>query len=187
MQVRNRSLRRAFAALVLAGAGACTPRPEPIVYGEDVCTHCRMVIVDDRYSTELVTRTGLVHTFDSIECLADYVLGLEEPGSVHSLWVTSFQRPGELIAVEDAQFLHSEMMKSPMGANLTAFGKAEITARALVDSFGGEVLTWEEVLAYVRDHGHVHGAGMGSGSMPSRARMDTLPTAADTAASPDAR
>ncbi len=183
MPARERYLRGAVVGLVLAVASACTPRPEPIVYGEDVCTHCRMGIVDDRYGAELVTRTGLVHTFDSVECLADYVLGLEDAGSVHSLWVTSFQRPGELIAVEDAQFLHSDMLKSPMGANLTAFGKAEITARALVDAFGGEVLTWDEVLAYVRDHGHVHGTGRGGG-MPHGAPRDT-PTPADTTAPQD--
>ncbi|MHB1169281.1 MAG: nitrous oxide reductase accessory protein NosL [Longimicrobiales bacterium] len=143
-----------MAATVLVAA--CSPGPVPIVYGDDMCTHCRMAIVDERYGSELVTRTGLTHTFDSIECLADYVLRLDDVETIHSLWVTSFQHPGELIAVEDALFLHSEMLRSPMGANLTAFRSDAITERSLLDSFGGDVLTWEEVLRHVRANEHMH-------------------------------
>jgi copper chaperone NosL len=154
---------------VAAAAAACAPAPKPIEYGTDICTHCRMSIVDDRYGAELVTRTGLTHTFDSIECLADYVLRMEDPASVHSLWVTSFQHPGELIAIEDALFLHSEMLRSPMGANLTAFRRDAITPIALVDSFGGVVLSWDEVLDHVRRNGHTHAhdGAIQAGALPA--------------------
>lgn len=160
--MRGPDTRWVLLALALVVTAGCTPEPTPIVYGDDVCTHCRMSIVDDRYGSELVTRTGRTHTFDSIECLADYVLEIDEPESVHSLWVTSFQHPGELVAVEDAHFLHSEMLRSPMGANLTAFRKDAITPTALVNSFGGVIMSWDEVLEHVRRNGHAH-----SGRAPS--------------------
>ncbi len=183
--MRARSLSGALVALAL-GVAACAPEPTPIVYGADLCVHCRMAIVDDRYGAELVTGTGRTHTFDSIECLADYVLGLDDPASVHSLWVTSFQHPGALVAVDDVHFLHSEMLRSPMGANLTAFRKDAITPRSLVDSFGGTVLTWDEVLAHVRRTGHVH---MGGGSMhdpsPSTDAADPADHAPGTMPAPD--
>jgi copper chaperone NosL len=149
-----------LAVLVLATA-ACTPRPEPIVYGEDVCAHCRMVIVDERYGAELVTTKGRVLTFDSIECLADYV-SAQDASDVHSLWVTSYTAPGELISIEDALFLHSPELNSPMGANLTAFRASETTPTAVVDEYGGEILDWSGVLDLVATRppgrGHMHNA-----------------------------
>lgn len=172
--MRAHDITRTLLAAALVAVAACAPEPKPIVYGEDVCVHCRMAIVDDRYGTELVTRTGLTHTFDSIECMADYVLGMDEPESVHSLWVTSFQHPGELISIDDALFLHSEMLRSPMGANLTAFRSDTMTPAALVNSFGGVVMTWDEVLEHVRSSGHVHMSGGGMRDSPAHAAPDSI-------------
>lgn len=133
---------------------ACTPEPQPIHYGQDLCAHCRMTISDERYGAELVMRTGKTHKFDSIECLAGFHEEQEEiHEQVHSLWITDFQHPGELMQVEDAFFLHSDNLHSPMGMNLTAFGE-QITEEAVLNSFGGHILTWDEVLKLVasRDH-----------------------------------
>jgi len=172
--MRAHDITRALLATALVAVAACAPEPKPIVYGEDVCVHCRMAIVDDRYGTELVTRTGLTHTFDSIECMADYVLGLDDPESVHSLWVTSFQHPGALIAIDDALFLQSEMLRSPMGANLTAFRSDAVTPTVLVNSFGGVVMNWDEVLEHVRSSGHVHMGADGMHDSPSHTTPDSM-------------
>ncbi|HEX6133547.1 MAG TPA: nitrous oxide reductase accessory protein NosL [Longimicrobiales bacterium] len=140
----------AIAALALAVSfAACAPGPEPIAYGEDVCAHCRMVIADERYGAELVTTKGRVLKFDSIECLADYVLREMDSTDIHSLWVTGFRNPGELIRIEDAIFLHSPALRSPMGADLTAFDAADTNAAAVVSEFGGEVLDWDGVLQLI--------------------------------------
>ena len=73
------------------------------------------------------------------------------------------------IAIEDALFLHSEMLRSPMGANLTAFRRDAITPIALVDSFGGVVLSWDEVLDHVRRNGHTHAhdGAIQAGALPA--------------------
>ncbi|HEX6308325.1 MAG TPA: nitrous oxide reductase accessory protein NosL [Longimicrobiales bacterium] len=149
---RSGRLRTVTAIVALAMAVAlmaCAPHPEPIVYGEDVCAHCRMVIADERYGAELVTTKGRVLKFDSIECLADYVLHEADAADIHSLWVTGFEQPRVLIRIEDAIFLHSPALRSPMGANLTAFHAGGTTAAALLDEHGGAVLEWDEVLRLV--------------------------------------
>ncbi len=150
---------RARAILALAAGAllvACAPQPEPIAYGQDVGAFCRMVIMDERYGTELVTRTGRVHKFDSVECMAAFLRALEDTASVHSLWVTDYQTPGTLIPLDDAHFLHSSTLRSPMGANLTAFRRDAITEEALVNAFGGRVLTWDEVVTLVEARGPGH-------------------------------
>jgi copper chaperone NosL len=148
-------------ALALAALAACAPQPQPIVYGEDIGAFCRMVIADERYGAELVTTTGRVFKFDSIECLAGYVLAMTDTSAIHSLWVTAFQAPGELMPIQDAFFLHSPTLRSPMGANLTAFRADAITPEAAVNSFGGEVLDWPGVLALMRARGEAGDAPAG--------------------------
>lgn len=147
----GRSVGAAAAVLSLVAVGTgCEPSPVPIVYGEGLCEHCHMVITDQRFGAELVTRTGRVLTFDSVECLAEYVAGLDDTDGVHSLWVTSFRQPGELIPVGDAMFLESATLRSPMGAGLGAFRTSEVAPETLVRELGGDVLDWTELLERVR-------------------------------------
>src|SRR5690606_253472 len=40
---------------------------------------------------------------------------------VHSLWVTDFARPGRLLRAEEARYLRSGALRSPMGLNVAAF------------------------------------------------------------------
>jgi copper chaperone NosL len=136
--------------LVLAGvaAAACAPRPRPIAYGEDACALCRMVVVDERYGAELVLRTGRVHTFDSIECMAHFHNDSSAHAAIASLWVTDFEQPRTLVDAAGAVFLLSPHLPSPMGAGLTAFADSAAAAAALA-AHGGTVLGWPELLEHV--------------------------------------
>ena len=139
-------------ALMVTGLLAgCSTGPKPIRYGVENCTHCMMTISDARYATQLVTPKGKTYTFDSIECMASYIAKNEDL-AIHSLWVTDFQNPETLLPVDEAFFLHSRQLLSPMGMNLTAFGPA-ITQQAVLHSFGGDILDWNGVLALVEAHG----------------------------------
>nr|WP_246229479.1 hypothetical protein [Mucilaginibacter humi] len=53
--------------------GACSHAPEPIRYGKDACAHCKMTIMDKRFSSELVTAKGKVFKFDAAECMTAYL------------------------------------------------------------------------------------------------------------------
>ncbi len=146
-----------FAVVLLSGCGQ--KGPVPVSVGEDGCSHCLMTIADERYATELITEKGRVYFFDSVECLAGFYLD-QDPADVASLWVTDFHTQTGLIPVEEAFFLRSKDLRSPMGMNLTAFGSG-IEPQAVLNSFMGEILDWTEVLALVEAEG-TPGAGMGS-------------------------
>ena len=134
-----------FFVLLPAGLmySGCTPGPRPIAVGEDACAHCLMTVSDARYATELVTPTGKVHVFDSVECLAAHLD--EEAPDVYSLWVTDFYAPETLLAAEEAFFLYGSTLHSPMGGHLAAF-RPEFIETAAQD-FGGEILDWPAVRA----------------------------------------
>jgi len=141
-------------AMVVVAAAAllvgCQVEPQPIRYGDDACEHCRMTISDARFGTELLTTTGKAYTFDSVECLADYVHAHPDiAADAHSLWVTSYDDPGTLVSLDEARFVHGPSVRSPMGQGLAAFGPGttEADARAMFDD--AQILAWDGVLALV--------------------------------------
>ena len=135
-----------------APLSGCGPKgPVPVTVGEDSCAECLMTIADERYATELITKKGKVYFFDSVECLAGFYLD-QDPDDVASLWVTDFHTQARMIPVEEAFFLRSKDLRSPMGMNLTAFGDG-IEPETVLNSFIGEVLDWAGVLALVETEG----------------------------------
>ena len=144
------SLRLRAAALLGAAALACgTPGPVPIVLGARNCEHCHMTIADPRFAAELVTRTGKVYLFDDAGCLAAFaVSGPVGPEQVQSAWVSDFRLPGTLIPVQDAAFLRTDAVQSPMSSNLVAVPRA--VGDSLQAALGGTLLDWAQVLAAAR-------------------------------------
>jgi copper chaperone NosL len=138
------------AALLGAAALACTtPGPVPIVLGERDCEHCHMTIADARFAAELVTRTGKVYMFDDAGCLATFTVnGPVPPEQVRSAWVSDFRQPGTLIPAQDAIFLRTDAVRSPMASNLVAVPRA--AGDSLRAALGGTLLDWAQILAEAR-------------------------------------
>lgn len=153
---RGAHLRALVAGAALAlGVTACESGPKPIVYGSDTCAYCSMTIMDQRFGAELVTKTGKVHKFDSVECLAAYAQ-TKGQGEAKSHWVTDFGAPGKLSPAETALYLRSEEMQSPMGLHLAAFAD-QANLDAARQQFGGEQMNWSAVLEFVRTSGFIKG------------------------------
>jgi copper chaperone NosL len=142
--------RTAAAALLGAAILACAgPAPAPIAFGQVACEHCHMTITDPRFAAELVTRTGKVYPFDDAGCLATFTVnGPVSPDRIHSAWVTDFRHPGTLIPAQDAAFLRTDQVQTPMGSNLLAVPRA--AGDSLQAALGGTLLDWGQVLAAAR-------------------------------------
>jgi len=135
-----------YAIIFVLILASCQPKEKAIDYGQDECQHCRMMIVEKQYGSELVTKKGKVYKFDSIECLIDYLhTDLISENDIAFSLVTSFNRPEELRPVEKSFFLYSKQLPSPMGKYLTAFESQE-AALAAKEKFGGEIMNWEHLL-----------------------------------------
>jgi copper chaperone NosL len=154
-------------AVLLLGCGG--REPQPIAFGEENCDYCRMTISDPRFGAELVTATGKVRKFDSVECLASFHLANRAAGSPRGLWVSDFDRPGTLVPADSARFVGGGDARSPMGLGLVAFA-TEAGAEGMRRRVGGETMRWGEVLELVEQHrmqlgaepaapGDTHGGG----------------------------
>ncbi len=127
------------------------PGPEPLRYGEDVCDYCRMSIVEQNFGSELVTKKGKILKFDSIECLAAFT-GTDKISaeSIHSMWITDFTAPSNLVDVSDATFVHTSTLRSPMGVGL--FGFSSLTeANEFIAKNQGNILAWTDMVELVKD------------------------------------
>lgn len=124
---------------------SCSQKPAEIHYGSDECAHCRMMITDDRFASQIVTETGKTIKFDAIECMAAYAG--DHKSEMHSakLWVSDFSSPGEWLNVENARLIESRVVKSPMGGSLLAIDSPE-AAEEYLNEYPGEVTDWQQIV-----------------------------------------
>lgn len=128
-----------LASLLLAAS--CKIAPQPIAFGTDACHFCHMTIVDRQHACELVTGKGKAFKFDAVECLVNHMQDTKmDPEALYL--VSDFNQPGTLIGAEDAAYLISENLPSPMGAFLTAFASAQEGQKAL-EQYGGTLYDWQ--------------------------------------------
>lgn len=136
---------RIFLLLIILFLSSCQVSERPIEYGADECDYCKMIIMDQRYGSELVTEKGMVYTFDAPECLIEYLqYNADIADAARFLLVTPYTDPNHLIDARTAVYLVSEQMPSPMGAYLTAFADRKV-AEEFQSAKGGALYTWEEI------------------------------------------
>ncbi len=144
-----KSLAPVSVLLIAFLVSGCEPAVQAINYGQDGCSYCRMTIVEEHYGAELLTTKGKAFKFDSIECLAAFVIKDEvATEKTHDLLFTDFEDAGNLYPLEEMIFVQAKKLKSPMGLNLSAF-RTQKTADDVALLYFGEIMTWEQVQIYV--------------------------------------
>lgn len=130
--------------LVVLVSVACSQEPAEIHYGSDECAHCKMMITDSQFASQIVTDKGRAVKFDAIECMAAYHRNHSDELKGAKLWVSNYDKPGQWLLAPEAQFVKSEVVKSPMGESLLAFPTQDVAQKHLQDR-PGTLMDWEEV------------------------------------------
>lgn len=158
-------------AFALSACGA--PQPAKIVLGQDVCVECGMVVSDARFATQVLSKTGKAYKFDSIECMVAFLAGEElSKDQIHSVWVSNYLAPGTWLRAEEARYLQSANLRSPMGLNLSAFKTLGDLENVRAEANGLE-RRWADLTGLVMESGMLdklggHGHGMEpAGSQPT--------------------
>jgi copper chaperone NosL len=149
--VTHRVAGRVAGLVSLALVACARPAPRPIAYGEEVCRHCHMAIVDPRFAAELVTATGKVYVFDDVACLTAFVReGTVPAARVQGLWVSDYLQPDSLLDARQAVYLEVDTLSTPMASHFVAL-RAGPGADSLRARLGGTLLAWAQLP--VRGHG----------------------------------
>jgi len=147
MTMRGGSIIKSLIIIAFLITG-CEPKPQPINLGSDQCAYCRMMITEQEFGSQILNTQGRSFKFDSVECMAAYDL-TEDGENMHSKWVPDFLNRDNWLRAEDAVYLHSETLRSPMGMYLTAYSSRE-DAGQMKAEYGGEIVDYLKVREIVR-------------------------------------
>ncbi|MEX0995568.1 MAG: nitrous oxide reductase accessory protein NosL [Flavobacteriaceae bacterium] len=139
-----------FLMIVGFASTSCNKQPEPIAYGHDACHFCKMTIVDQTHSAQIVTDKGKQFKYDAIECLINDIQKNQTPETLSTILVANYSNAGEMIEAQNAHFIISPEISSPMGANLSAVDSQE-KAKNLHREHTGSLFTWEALQAHFKE------------------------------------
>jgi copper chaperone NosL len=95
-------------------------KPVPVEDG-DMCSFCKMAISEKQFAAEIITDDERVLKFDDVGCLLRYrqkAAGELKPAAI---FVSDYDSR-EWIMAENAFFVKSKTVKSPMGSGIIAYG-----------------------------------------------------------------
>ena len=146
--------------LVACGGGQSTAEPPEILYGQDVCDQCNMIISEEKFASAYWTADGEARRFDDLGEMLAYING--NPEERASTWVHDLNTAAWLRA-EDAWYVMNAGLTTPMGTGMVALSD-EAAARALAfDQADARVMNYTELIAALAagEIGGSAGHGMG--------------------------
>jgi copper chaperone NosL len=131
-------------ALALCLAACQEPPAKPVdIREQDACARCRMPISDLRYAAELIDKAGAPHKFDEIGCMVNYVKLKHPKRDFRASFVMDYDKK-QWLKSEDAFFVHSEQIRTPMSGGIVAFsekGRADTVA----SQYQAQVLKFDDL------------------------------------------
>lgn len=146
MTARSKLWLIVLTVVALACAGSATG-PPVVHWGVDECSHCHMILGEQRFAAVARSGAGEEVRFDDLGCFARYLAGSTDPWQG---WVNDSGGAGWLPA-ESAHYVRRQGLATPMGSGLTAWSSADAAASAAGEAVAGtEQLTWRQVLDLAR-------------------------------------
>ncbi len=136
------ALAPALFAVALGCAGPDPDAPPEIAYGHQECSHCRMIISEERFAAALQWADGEVARFDDIGCLlASMEARAEVPPKV---WVHDADSV-EWLDARTATFVLEEARTTPMGSGVVALTTEAAARQRVAES--ETIYDWDELVA----------------------------------------
>lgn len=121
--------------------------PKPIALNQHPCDYCGMTVADLKFASQIKTDKGRYYSFDDFNCMIRYAK--DHPDNPIAHWYVGTFNGNELIDAENAFFVASDSINSPMRANIGTFSKEE-DAKQLANQFQTQVLNWKQAKALIQ-------------------------------------
>ena len=112
-----------FVALVTAGCSAKADGPPAIQVDRTACVHCTMLVSDERFAAAYETAAGESRVFDDIGCLLE--AARHEPQAETLRFWFHDALTSQWIRGEEAVFVKSDRIKTPMGGGILAYRESQ--------------------------------------------------------------
>jgi len=134
-----------LATLILA---ACAPdgdeSPPEIVYGQNTCDACGMIIDEPRFASALLLENGETRKFDDVGDM--FVYAAAHADQPVRAWFVHDRDSEKWVRGEKAFYVFSASIASPMGHGIAAFGE-RAAAEAFAADVDGQVFDFEAARA----------------------------------------
>jgi copper chaperone NosL len=149
-KTKNITASLSIVSIVLLMLTSCSLKPEPFVAGQDECHICKMGVADFRFGGEVITKKGKIYKFDDTGCMIDFLnSGNVQEKEIALRVIMNYEKPNEFINVNDAWFLVSPTLKSPMNSNAAGFTNI-VAAEKINESKPGEIIKWNELFQLLK-------------------------------------
>ena len=112
-------------------------KPVDIHYGQDICERCKMIISEERFSSQMILKNGEVYNFDDIGGMITYVSENKINPETAVIYVKDFNTKKWLTS-DEAVFISLENINSPMNFGLIAVSDNEIAGN-IISEHGGKI------------------------------------------------
>lgn len=138
-------MKKIILPFLVLGITACKRQFEPINYGREACTYCKMTIMDKHFSAEILTGKGRAIKFDDLGCLLQYIKDEHFTDDDARIFVADYNNPdGEFLDARNAIYIQSGQLKSPMGGNYASSATMAL-ANKLNVKFNSSLLNWDKL------------------------------------------
>ena len=133
--------------IALAALAGCKPQPEglqppEIRYGQEACSACGMVIDEPRFAAATLLVSGEYLKFDDVGEMLSY--HKNHPQDQVAAWFVHDYPTEKWIRGEQAFFVRSQDLQTPMGSGIAAFAD-QSAAAAFAAERSGEVFSLDKI------------------------------------------
>lgn len=134
--------------LVLLLVAACAPKsnePQPpeIIIGQTLCDSCGMIISEAKFAAATIMLNGETRKYDDIAEMIKYHM-MDHPEAQVKVWFVHDYNSKEWIRGEQAYFVLSPKLKTPMGGGSAAF-RDQAAAKKFASDLEGKVYNFDEL------------------------------------------
>ena len=142
--------------VILAALAGCKPKPEDpqppeILYGQEACSACGMVIDDPRFAAATLLANGEYLKFDDAGEMLSY--HMRHPQVQVAAWFVHDYPSEKWIRGEQAVFVQSLSLQTPMGSGITAFAN-QAEAESFASEHSGKVYNLDQIRTQVDMKAH---------------------------------
>jgi len=118
--------------------------PQPIRLNKDACSYCKMTVTHAEFAAQIATVKGRQYVFDDLGCMVSYIKENEQEKG-NEYYVADFVKPESFLNVNEAKFIASDSLRSPMGGNMAAFSSLD-SMKVYQTRYNAKEVSWSSLV-----------------------------------------